>query len=81
MKRDIEKLFQQRDKLNQKIKAYQEACTHEKVKVKPGSNTGNYDPYADCWWVDVHCQDCDSRMCYDSHEHPEQYRNYIKLHR
>lgn len=47
--------------LTLKIRQIQEECSHPKIAVtkKPGSNTGNYDPSADSYWMDCHCLLCD----------------------
>lgn len=33
-------------------------CSHNKITYKHGSNTGNYDPSSDCYWVTIKCLDC-----------------------
>lgn len=40
---------------------HQEFCTHSDVTKQSGGSTGNYDPSADCYWVDYHCNICDKR--------------------
>jgi len=44
-----------------KIAAIQAECNHPKSALKQEykSNTGNYDPTADCYWIDFHCTLCD----------------------
>lgn len=50
-----------------KISEIQEQCSHPEAAVtkKHGSNTGNYDPSADCYWTDFHCSLCDKRWQLD----------------
>lgn len=40
---------------------FQSQCPHGDVTKTHKSNTGNYDPSADCYWTDFHCNDCDKR--------------------
>lgn len=53
--------------LEDKIKSIQAECSHPKAAVieKPGASTGNYDPTADCYWVDHHCTLCDKKWTVD----------------
>lgn len=57
----------QLDVLNQQIKELQKNCAHprEVVLVENKSNTGNYDPTADCYWKEMHCLACDKRWSED----------------
>ena len=36
----------------------QKSCKHPNVTHEHHSNTGNYDPSADCYWTEYHCPDC-----------------------
>lgn len=49
------------EKLEKKIERIQEACSHPEdcMTEEYGSNTGNYDPSADCYWTTYHCGLCD----------------------
>lgn len=56
------KLKRIRKKIESSIKelrALQSECKHPNVNKKYGSNTGNYDPTADCYWIDFNCPDCE----------------------
>lgn len=37
----------------------------EYFKKKYGSNTGNYDPHEDCYWIDMECTICGSKWWVD----------------
>jgi hypothetical protein len=41
-----------------KLKALRESCPHPNRTHKYGSNTGNYDPSSDRYWIDWDCPDC-----------------------
>ena len=43
------------------LKALQEKCKHKNLETKYGSNSGNYDPSADCYWIDYYCPDCNKK--------------------
>jgi len=47
--------------LDEQLNALQDQCPHDNVEKKYGSNTGNYDPSADCYWIDFYCPDCEYR--------------------
>lgn len=46
------------NKLNDQLKELQSLCPHPDVTKKYKGNTGNYDPSADCYWIEWHCPDC-----------------------
>lgn len=50
-------------KLNAQLKDIQDSCNHPEscVEKKNGSNTGNYDPHADCYWTDYYCKLCEKK--------------------
>lgn len=69
----LEKMVVQAELL---IHEEQKKCSHDNVKVEYGSNTGNYDPYADCYWITVDCLDCGKYMYFDSKRNDKEYRYY-----
>lgn len=40
------------------LREIQAACDHPNVNKVHKSNTGNYDPHADCYWTEFVCPDC-----------------------
>lgn len=34
------------------------ACPHDNGTYRYASNTGNYDPSCDCYWIHCECHDC-----------------------
>lgn len=63
----IQELKEQIKLLEKKIDAIQEECNHPiSARIQnPGANTGNYDPTADCYWVDNECGLCEKRWTVD----------------
>jgi len=63
----IQKLMTERAEIDKKILSIQAECSHPKEArdEKPGSNTGNYDPSADCYWITYHCTLCDKTWTVD----------------
>lgn len=51
-----------RERANELIKQAQEHCKHPNLEGKAGSNTGNWCPQDDCYWLDLHCPDCRMRL-------------------
>lgn len=45
-------------KIQQAIRALQNECKHPNHTKVAKSNTGNYDPSADCYWYECRCPDC-----------------------
>lgn len=64
--------------LNERLRELQDSCPHLTYESVYKSNTGNYDPSCDCYWVTVECLDCGKRMYFDSDKDPENYRKYGK---
>ena len=58
---EIQKLNSELDVIKAKIKILQDQCTHPKEALweKYQSNTGNYDPTCDCYWIEYRCGICD----------------------
>lgn len=44
-------------------------CTHPGATKKHRSNTGNYDPYADRYWIEYTCPDCGNYWTADKEAH------------
>ena len=60
-----EKLEAKITELHGKITELQETCRHDNLTYKCGGSSGNYDPSADCYWIDWHCEDCGKRWTTD----------------
>lgn len=68
--RRLTKLIKEKNELlktcphNELPKTYRELCRVELpsyIKKKYDSNTGNFDPHEDCYWLNMTCEICDSR--------------------
>lgn len=68
------KINQEISDLYKKIDQIKELCPHKNNKKEYGGNTGNYDPSADIYWVDIECLDCGKRLRF--YDHQEGYRKY-----
>lgn len=75
MNSQILKYQKQITTLQFKIAAMQDFCAHENNEAEYRSNTGNYDPSSNCYWVFVKCLDCDKRMRFDSVKNSDLYRD------
>lgn len=63
----LKTIYRKIDYWTTKLLEFQETCPHIVVTMEYKSNTGNYDPSADCYWRDYHCHDCDKRWSKDGH--------------
>jgi hypothetical protein len=79
MNTKIKSLLKKIEGCNKQLKLLQSECKHENVHVKYESNTGNFDPMEDCWWIVVNCKDCDKYMSFDSVNDRENYRKFSKF--
>jgi hypothetical protein len=79
MNTKIESVIKKIDKLNVQLRNLQAECSHESVDAHYDSNTGNFDPMDDKYWVVVRCLDCDKRMSFDSYDHANEYRKFSKF--
>lgn len=61
IKKEFERITKNLNRWKRKLVDLQAECKHSNVTKKYGANTGNYDPSADCYWIDWHCPDCDKR--------------------
>lgn len=64
----VDKLKKEIEELDKKIVTIQNQCSHPEMAVLKvhGSNTGNYDPTADCYWTDFTCGLCHKKWTVDS---------------
>jgi len=53
-----ESIDRQEEKLARELSKLQLVCSHPNAKKEYRSNTGNYDPSADSYWIDFQCPDC-----------------------
>ncbi|ALP47201.1 hypothetical protein phiGrn1_0310 [Vibrio phage phi-Grn1] len=60
--------------LQHKLEQERSRCQHTRVAYELKSNTGNYDPTCDCYWNEVKCIDCGTRMHFDSDDDNINYR-------
>lgn len=68
--------------LHSEIARIQDAeCSHplETLSEKYDGNTGNYDPHADCYWVNRHCGECGKS--WHIYDHEDGYRSLIPFDR
>jgi len=68
MNPEIIKYEKKISKFYRKLAKIREKCVHKNHNSKYGSNTGNYDPTADSYWLDVVCLDCGKQIRFDSEE-------------
>ncbi len=54
----MDHLLLERSRVESLILEIRESCPHNDVNKIARSNTGNYDPSADCYWYDCKCRDC-----------------------
>lgn len=58
----IQKKQEKWEKAEAKLQA---VCTHPNVVEKYRGNSGNYDPTADCYWIENTCPDCGKKWNVD----------------
>lgn len=49
------------EELHRVIKFLQDDCQHKNLNKEYKSNTGNYDPSCDSYWIEYECLDCGKR--------------------
>ncbi len=57
----LTRLRRKKEKADAELALHLATCTHRGAEKVHGSNTGNYDPSADCYWTDFHCRTCGKR--------------------
>lgn len=76
MKKRVSEILEDIKKLYKELEQIQNSCTHENCKVTPRSNTDNYDPSDNYYWVEVNCLDCRWIKSFDSVKEKEYYYKY-----
>lgn len=63
----IEELKNKITELQNKISEIQNQCSHPESSLEKEYKgiTGNYDPSADSYWIEFHCQLCDKQWMED----------------
>lgn len=61
IKRKWGSIDRREQKLADELKALHNECPHPNATKKYDGSTGNYDPTADCYWIDYNCPDCGKR--------------------
>jgi hypothetical protein len=56
-----ESIDRREDRLASELAKLQSTCKHPNIEKKYKSNTGNYDPTADSYWIEFKCPDCRAR--------------------
>lgn len=59
IKKKHNRLSEKLDSIHLEIIQLQDTCTHPNASEKHRGDTGNYDPTADCYWIEYKCPDCD----------------------
>lgn len=72
----VSELKQHIKTLQDEILSIQDECPHDRIVYKYKSNTGNYDPSCDSYWVEIDCLCCDKHMYIDSEAEPLYYRSF-----
>lgn len=64
MLKDVEDIQNRIKGLQTQLQFIQDNCEHGNIAYKYKSNTGNYCPSDDSYWVDIKCLDCGCRKTY-----------------
>jgi len=65
IKRKWSSIDRREEKLAHELAKLQALCKHPNVEKEYKSNTGNYDPSADSYWIEFRCPDCRKRWSID----------------
>ena len=60
-----ESIDKREEKIAKELAKLQSSCQHPNVLSKYNSNTGNYDPSSDSYWIEYSCPDCRKRWIED----------------
>jgi len=61
IRKKYESIDRREEKLARELSKLQALCTHPNLEKTHKSNTGNYDPSADSYWIEYRCPDCRAR--------------------
>jgi len=74
--RNIKTIKQEIKDLQNELLLVQDNCIHEQIIYEYKSNTGNYDPCSDSYWVEIECLCCEKKFSYEDYE--SGYRSFSK---
>jgi hypothetical protein len=57
----------------EQVANFQSKCNHTQVYSKLSSDTGNYDPSQDDYWIDSICPECGKSFCVFASQNEEAY--------
>lgn len=66
IKEQVARLQAMRGRLVEEIAAIQQVCPHEDLQGEYKSDTGNWCPDDDSYWIDTECLDCGKRWHIES---------------
>ena len=58
IQRKADRLYLKWEKVWMDIKTMQDSCPHKNATKEYKSNSGNYDPMADQYWINFYCPEC-----------------------
>lgn len=58
VRRKYNLIIKRMNKATEDMRQLQKDCQHDNVKQEYKSDTGNYDPSMDMYWVEFRCEDC-----------------------
>lgn len=61
LKKQLESKRKKLRELEEEIEVLQSNCPHPGLNEKHDSNTGNWDPSDDSYWIDYHCKICEKQ--------------------
>lgn len=61
IRKKLASIDRREEKLASEMAKLQATCQHPDLIKKYDSNTGNYDPTADSYWIEFRCPDCRKR--------------------
>lgn len=74
--RKADRLIRQINELKEELSKHQSKCQHTKGTFEYGSNTGNWCPDDDVYWITAECEICKKR--WRSYSEEKEYRELPK---
>jgi hypothetical protein len=59
-----------------KVRRLRKKCKHKNYVSEYKSNSGNYDPSSDCYWIEFNCLDCGDTNHFDSIKDEKNYHKF-----
>lgn len=76
IKSKVSQIKDMQGRLDKELKRIQEECSHDNKQGSYKSDTGNWSPDENTYWIRAECIDCSKVWNIDASKNKEEYQNF-----